>query len=409
MGADAPEAAPTPASAEGQRGNGAAQSLAVRPLVGGVRRAAASWRVALVPLAVYAASRAVTLIVVLAGLEVRGRAGLMGALLRRDGRWYLQVAATGYPPLDPASASDQLGNLAGNGAFFPLYPLLIRVTGLTGLSPGASALTVSAVFGAAATVLLWLLVRHLAGERAADRSVVLFCFFPGAFVLSMAYAEPLMLFWSIACLYALVTRRWWTAGMAGALASATRPNGVILVVSCLWAAGVAIRCGREWRSVVAPLLAPVGFLSHLTYLWLVTGEPLAWMTIQRQGWHEFVDFGRATFVRTARYLGLIETPSFSARGLLPTLGLAFVIVAAVLLLRWRPPAVLTWYAAGIIGLAVIAHTLGPRPRFVLTAFPLVVAAAVSVRGVAFQVLAAASGALLCATTLIYVVAGTAIP
>jgi hypothetical protein len=57
------------------------------------------------------------------------------------------------------------------------------------------------------------------------------------------------------------------------------------------------------------------------------------------------------------------------------------------------------YALVAIAMAVVSTQVGPRPRMLLAAFPLVVAVAVHIRGRAFRAVVAASAAgltLLCA-------------
>jgi hypothetical protein len=115
-------------------------------------------------------------------------------------------------------------------AFFPLYPILIR---LGAWSPKAAALTGIAVSIAALTASLYLLYRLVAldfGERAARTTVLLVAFFPTALFFSAIYTESLFLALSVGAIYA-ARRGWWArAGLSGALAAATRANGVLVVV-----------------------------------------------------------------------------------------------------------------------------------------------------------------------------------
>src|SRR5207253_1167110 len=125
--------------------------------------------------------------------------------------------------------------------------------------------------------LLWRLLARIWGREVADRGTALFCFFPGSFVLSMVYSEPLMLALAIGCLLALLDRRWLVAGVLAGLATGVRPNAVALVAACAWAAAVAIVKRREWRALVAPLLAPAGLVAFFAFLWARTGRPDAWI------------------------------------------------------------------------------------------------------------------------------------
>ena len=192
--------------------------------------------------------------------------------------------------------------------------------------------------------------------------------------------------------------------LLAALATAARPNALALVPACAWAAGVAIRRDADWRSVIAPALAPVGALAFHAYLWWRTGRMDAWQLIQRNGWDEQVDLG----VHNAQRLGSLVRWSDPDPGtVLLGLGVLVVAAGAWALWRWRPPGALTIYAAAVLGLAVVARTLGPRPRFVLTALPLVWALAVWLRGERFRAVLLASSGGLAVVAVLYIVGSVA--
>jgi hypothetical protein len=171
---------------------------------------------------------------------------------------------------------------------------------------------------------------------------------------------------------------------------------VALVVVCAVAAVIAVRRHRDWRSLWAPALAPVGLLAFAGYLWARTGSPTTWMHAERSAWNDRIDLGWAALSRvghlvTSPHLGL---GSRDLNDLVGTLGLAFLVVALVLLRRWRPPAPVAVYGVLAVATAVMSNHVGPRPRFLLAAFPLVVAVAVGVRGRAFAAVVAVSTVLL---------------
>ena len=56
--------------------------------------------------------------------------------------------------------------------------------------------------------------------------MVLFAVFPGSFVLSFTYSEATLIVLAAACLLFLLREQWWLAGIAAMLGTATRPNGV---------------------------------------------------------------------------------------------------------------------------------------------------------------------------------------
>jgi Mannosyltransferase (PIG-V) len=364
------------------------------------------------PVAVFAAARVVNLVVFSAatalaagyGEQLDGRPWpvvlqtkslFARALFGWDASWYLFIARHGY-------ASH--GRLDSGMAFFPGYPLTIRLVGrVTGLSLPLVALALAFAFGAAAAVAVWLLSRQLGGTAFADRSVALFSFFPGAFVFSMAYAEPMMVAASAACLLCLLRRRWVAAGLCGALATVTRPNAVVLVVCCGVAAVAAVRRSSEWKALWAPALTAAGTASYCAFLWHRTGRLLAWLDVQRGIWHERI----SPLASLRKAAGLMH--GFDLNDLVPTLGLIVAVAGIVLLLRWKPPPVLVVYAVGVVVLAAAAGNLGVRPRFVTTAFPLAQAFAWRLQGVSFAVLLAVCAALMATLTFLVAVTLLLIP
>lgn len=365
------------------------------PVVGRAREILVSLRW---PLAAYLASRVLVLGALVASARYTG-SSVWAKVMMWDASWYVAIAEKGYPKVDPYLANFDFGNVAAHPAFFPLYPATIRWTSwLTGLSPVTTAAALSTVFGAVAASLLWLLARRLTDEATATRTVVLFVFFPGAFIFSVAYSEALMLVFATACLLFLVERRWLAAGLAAAAATATRPNAGVLVLCCAWAAAVAVHHDRDWRALLAPALAPLGVAGYFAFLWLRMEEPLTWFIVQRAAWHESISIGRS--IAAARHVLGFDGPGLPDDWIVFG-GLAFVLVAGALMAWWRPPAVLVIYTTGMIGLALTAQTLGARPRFVLTAFPLILAVARVTTGWRHQALVGASAGLLAVVTVVY--------
>lgn len=339
-------------------------------------------RVLLAPMGVYLASRVLTLAAFALGSRLQDGNHFRQALRSWDGTYYYRIITDGYPPV-LTDGDDVPGQTVH--AFFPLFPGLVRLLSRTlGLHPTYVGLTLNVLLGAAFAVVLWLLVRRLVDEGTADRSVALVSFFPGSFVLSMLYAEVLLLLLVATCLYLLVERRWLLAGVAAALATATRPNALPLVAACAWAAGVAVVRRREWPALLAPALAPAGFLAFMAFLWARTGEADAWFRVQREGWGERFDFGAGTLERLG---DVITNPSDVYLNVISaSIGAVAIVVCAALLLQWRPPGEVAIYALGVALLALGSATLGGRPRFILTAFPLLIAVARVVKGSAHTAL-----------------------
>jgi len=377
------EVSATPPSPEDEPA-GSARSLR---LVG--RRWPGFWR----PAGIFVLSRLATLLAAAIAADLHPTFDLGDVLTGSwDSGWYLEVARHGYPSVVPEQAGHALQSTLG---FFPLYPMAVRAVHTVGLSYEAAGLVVAGVAGLAAAVALWHLVRFTSGPTVADRAVALFCFFPGALVLSLTYSESLMLALSIGCLYALLQRRWLTAGLLAGLATATRPNAMALVVACAWAAGVAVWRRREWRALLAPALAPSGLVLFFTYLALHTGEFGAYFRTQREAWDQTLD-PASTFDILSNFL---RRPLFDTNITVMLAGLLFLIVTMVLLVRARPPGVLLVYTVAVMGMALLTPTMGARPRFLLTAFPLVTVLAEDLGPPWFSGVLATSATLLGAFTV----------
>ncbi len=161
--------------------------------------------------------------------------GWLGDLLaapvaRWDAAWYLVIAHYGYRP--------ELGSFtASRTAFFPLYPLGVRVMSDLGSPPLAAGVLLSMTALAAGLYglhrLTTLEVARLAlpaGGEVARLVVLLTAFAPMAFYFSAVYSESLYLALSIGVFLCARRGRWASAAALGVLAAATRSTGVLLVV-----------------------------------------------------------------------------------------------------------------------------------------------------------------------------------
>lgn len=373
------------------------------------------------PLAVYAASRLLVLTVAVVTAAVSrsdlaagpwprlpgGGPEVLRALGRWDGAWYLDIARRGYP--DVAELPDRLRTVA----FFPELPGAVRILSF---ASGQSALVVGVVLstdvGALAVCLIWVLVRELAGERAADRAAALVSFFPGAFVFSMVYTEGFLLAAAAASMLALCRGRWVLAGSLAAVGTAARPTGLALLAACAVAAAAAVPRERSWRPALAPVLASLGIGTYLLFLRLTTGAWDTWLRSQREAWGDEVDLGRGAILRVHDVATGGVDLSLAPLGLNDEVGAAGFLVATVglaLLWRWRPPAPVGVYATVAIAMAMASSHIGPRPRMILGAFPLVVAIAVAARGRVFAVVLGCSAAGLGVMTVLVLSSSAATP
>lgn len=337
---------------------------------------AGRWRGAGIAVGILALTRVVQLLLlVVLDHATPEPAGLRGNLLIWDGGWFQRVAE-GYPS-GYTVGSD--GTLQGNElAFFPLYPMLIRLLSALGLESGTAAITVSWLASIGAAVALHLLGTSLYGRRAGWALVGICCGAPMSVVLSMAYSESLFLALVAGMFVAAHRRLWWAAGLLGLGAALTRPTGAAAAVALAVAAVIAVRRDpdRKWPPLAAAAVALAGVPAYLGWVGWRVGEPDAWFKIQTAGWGTSFDFGASTLT----FLGDTLTV---AEGWVP-MSVALILLAALaaagVALAGRP-----WLPLAVYGLVAMVLVYGQagyyhsKPRLLLpvllTLLPSVAAAA----------------------------------
>ena len=295
-----------------------------------------------------------------------GLSGLIAVFDSWDGHWYMEVVRNGYPHHIMPNVTYFVSD--ARAAFFPLYPRVVHY--LDVLLPGGPVsvgLFLNLVLGAAFVLLSGVLARRLFDVATARKAMILVAFFPGSFVLSWAYSEALLLTLAALCFIALHNKWWLAAGLLAALGTAARPNGIALVAACAVASLVAVREDREWKSLIAPALSPLGFIGFMAFLRHHTGENWAWFRVQREAWKEGTSFGATAIDSTFDF---IRNPTDSPTTLLTAASMFALVIALVALWRHRLPLMYTAYSATIIVLMLLPATVTARPRFLFTAFPL---------------------------------------
>lgn len=203
-----------------------------------------------------------------------------------DGAWYFDIATRGYYH-DPNGQSSI--------AFFPLYPLVVRAAAWPFGSSAEAFLLAGVVVSSAAflgaLVVVHRLAVHMTGSTEVGRRAALYlAVFPFSFYFTRLYTESLFLLLTVSAVWLATQSRWLPAGVAGALAAATRPNGIVIAVPLVLmacadrpAAAVLIRRISQLATVAA------GPVAYSGYVYWLTGDPLAWMRAQEHWgysiWH----------------------------------------------------------------------------------------------------------------------------
>lgn len=280
---------------------------------------------------------------------------------RFDALWFLRIADTGYRMHD------------GSAAFFPGFPLLVRIIALPlGGRPLAAGLLVSNAAFLGALALLHRLTREQFGDATARATILALCWFPTSHFFLMPYSESLFLLAAVGCLLAASHGRWGLAAVAGAGAALTRSVGIVLALALVVEAVVAVR--RGWKRALGPAGAALATAAGLgAYLgwWALRGDATAPLAFQE-------NWGREP---SPPWETLGRGVSIALRGLdnggggywvIDLLVVAVVLAGAAWITpRLRPAQTVFLWGTLVMPLCLVFpdRPLMSMPRFVLVAFP----------------------------------------
>lgn len=290
-----------------------------------------------------------------------------------DGSWYLSIAEHGYPR-----------GVTGHYfrvAFFPGLPLVIRGAHLLGPSWPAAGFSVSVLAGGFLCVCCGLLVRDHFGEQAGRRAAYLTAVAPGAFLFGMTYADPLALGFVSGSLLALDRGHPILAGLLGACATATSPLALPLELAVLFVA--RRRRGSAWW---APALVPLGATCYMVFLWIHTGDPTIWFSAEHRGWHQ-----GPSLLQPWRYY--VSPPAYGI-GTIEIVSILLAVAGLLAMWKIRAPAIWWLYTVPVLLISLFDGGSWLDPRLLLDAFPLLLAAAVWVKGRWFVALVVGSTLLM---------------
>jgi hypothetical protein len=286
--------------------------------------------------------------------------GLREVALRGDSAWYLSIARNGYD----RQAFDASTN--HNWAFFPLFPVLWRAASkLTGGFLLTGMALSNLLFFLALIVMHKTAVSFGCDPGTADRAVFYISAYPMSYFFSLPMAESLFLLLTLTSFYA-AKRGWWIpASIVGALASATRFTGILLL-PCL-----AVLYWQENRPfklnirLLGLLLIPLGLLLFMNHLHNVTGNGFAFIDIQAA-------WGRSAGLFVDPLLSYLRDPlEISYKWDLKLLNFSMAVIAlgsGLELLRRREWALALYTLISVI-LPLSSLTLQSLARYVMVIFP----------------------------------------
>jgi hypothetical protein len=191
------------------------------------------------------------------GMQAYLKSPWLWAWANFDGEHYLSIAKDGY-------------HLAEQ-AFFPLYPLLIKLLG-GGVWVG---LLISNTSFFLALVGLFKLLRIDYSQKIARLAIILLLIFPTSFYFGAVYTESLFLCFIVWSFYFYRKGNFLHSSILGMLASGTRVIGIILLPIYLLE---LFKEKTKWdKTHLWLLLIPLGLVSYMFYLYKLYGDPLMFL------------------------------------------------------------------------------------------------------------------------------------
>ncbi len=274
-----------------------------------------------------------------------------------DSANYIDIAQYGYfIPVDRTKMA--------NYAFFPLYPLLMRILDTVLNNALLSGFIISNVCLLISCYYLYRLVSLDSDDGTAMRSIKYLFLFPTAFVLSGILTESLFLALSLACIYSAKKGSWLFAGVLGFFSALTRPYGVIIILPVLYEylRSKEFKLKNMRADALYMLLIPAGICAYAAYCYYLMGDPLAFAHVQAA-------WGGRIVNPAIELLNRLVTPGSTE----VLFGACFTLIAlAVMLLSYKKVGFSLW----LYGLLLILIPLSTpssawsMARYIVLAFPL---------------------------------------
>ena len=295
-----------------------------------------------------------------------------------DGVHYLRLAQNGY-------------SAEYSQAFFPLYPLLIKLFNIfpkgnldlslyTDPSFFYVGIILSNLLFVFSLFFLYKLWREEYNGKISNLALILLLTFPTSFYFGAIYSESLFIFLTVLTFLFTNKNKFILAGFFAALASATKIQGSLLFIYLLieliyrYKDHLLTRGALVKKGVTALILSVTGLITYMFYLWRNFGNPIYFLTSQPA-------FGAArstipivtlpqVFYRYFKMLTTVNPGNISFWNSL--LELTFTIALIIVLIYSFKKIKFSYWIFVLMAVIMptLTGTLSSMPRYALLAFPL---------------------------------------
>jgi len=281
-----------------------------------------------------------------------------------DAGWYLTISQHGYGYV-PGEYSSV--------AFFPLYPILVKILSLLIDEKIAGYLISNLALLFAVALLYKIIMMDNGNPDIAYKSALFLLISPVSIFFSIIYSESLFLLTTIGTFYYARKGQWLVAAGLGFLAALTRSLGVLLVVPFVMEyfgvnfGNFRVDISKLKKDFFLIALIPAGLVCFMVYLYFAFGDALAFSKVQVAWGRKFVIF--TTTLKHLMYLPLYYR-FFFLSSIVVGLGLLIYMIKA----RFRISYIL--YSALLMCIYLSTGSPESIPRFISVIFPMYISMAV---------------------------------
>jgi hypothetical protein len=285
-----------------------------------------------------------------------------------DSYWYINIAEDGYS----AQIGTDFSKTQANYAFFPLYPMLMRLVGtFIGGKYFLAGIIVSNVCLIVACFLFSRLVQLKSDRQTSLQSVKFLLLSPTAFIFSGVFTESLYLMLAVLCFYLAEKRQWLLVGITGFFLALSRSVGVLIIIPMLYEyfQSKEFQFKKIRYDILFLLLIPLGLTLFAIYNYHLTGNFFAFSQIQ-SGWNRKLSDPLTALIKGFRR-GLLQPDVkiiFKMKALLES---TFSVAALGFLGVYFRKISFSYWIFGIYSIVIpLLAGVDSMPRFILPIFPL---------------------------------------
>lgn len=301
-----------------------------------------------------------------------------------DGVYFINIAKYGYLSLQEY-------------AFFPLYPLLVRIFEFIFRDYLFSAILINIIFSFLSIWFLFKLVSLEFDKKIAKKTCFYLLIFPTSFYLFMAYSESLFLLFAVLTFYFLKKEKFYLSLFFVGLASLTRFVGIALAFVFIYK--IIKKYGKNKKSLII-LFSFWGTGLYCLYLFLEAGNPFAFVAAENNWYREL----SAPWISIWYSIFYLAIPFFETYKIYVFIELIFTILGLGLVIksfRFLPKHYFIYGAISLL-IPLFTGTLMSMPRFLILIFPIFIILALVKNRLIMNIYTVASMVLLIIFSILFI-------